>query len=138
MSRTSASDAKSAWYDRTRSSPPASRLSSSTVAAMRSGLRPCTSTVAPDPTSPWASARPSPSVAPVTSTVRPAISLEPVGAADHVEHHFVGSRPDPVQAHVAPGALDSVLLHVAGAAVDLQALIDHLARHPGGVELCHR
>src|SRR5918998_5251996 len=65
-------------------------------------------------------------------------SSEAVAAADHVEHDLVRARPDPVQAHVAPGALDPVFLHVARAAVDLQALVRDLARDPGGVELGHR
>src|ERR687891_1035704 len=65
-------------------------------------------------------------------------SSEPVRAPDHVEHHLVGARSDPVQAQVAPGALDAVLLHVARAAVDLEALVRDLAGHAGGVELGHR
>src|SRR3712207_7467282 len=34
--------------------------------------------------------------------------------------------------------LDPVFAHVAGAAVDLQALVEHLAGHPRRVELGHR
>src|SRR5262249_50887210 len=64
--------------------------------------------------------------------------LEPVRAADDVEHDLVGARADPVQAHVAPHALDAVLLHVAGAAVDLDALVGDLDRDPRGVQLRHR
>src|SRR4051812_23726037 len=59
-----------------------------------------------------------------------ATGLEPVGAADHVEHDLVRARADAVEAHVAPHALHAVLLHVAGAAVDLDALVGHLDRDP--------
>src|SRR3954452_9899443 len=65
-------------------------------------------------------------------------SLEPVRAADDVEHDLVRPRADPIQAHVAPDALDPVLLHVARAAVDLDALVGDLDRDPRGVQLRHR
>src|SRR5829696_383864 len=65
-------------------------------------------------------------------------TLEPVAAPDDVEHDLVGPGADPVEPHVAPRALDPVLAHVAGAAVDLQALVGHLARDPRGVQLGHR
>src|SRR3954453_6911010 len=65
-------------------------------------------------------------------------TLQPVRPPDDVEHDLVGSGPDPVQPEVAPGALDAVLAHVAGAAVDLQALVGHLAAHLRGVQLGHR
>src|SRR6187551_742073 len=61
--------------------------------------------------------------------------LDPVGAADHLEHDLVRARADPVEAHVAVGALDLVLLHVAVAAVDLDALVGDLAGDARGVEL---
>src|SRR5918997_4852945 len=64
--------------------------------------------------------------------------LEPVGAPDHVEHDLVGLRADAVEPHVAPRPLDAVLAHVPGAAVDLQALVRHLARHARGIQLGHR
>src|SRR5215213_3583166 len=66
------------------------------------------------------------------------VTSEAVRAADHVEHHLVGAGADPVQPHVAPGAFDAVLLHVPRASVDLEALVDHLARHPRRVELRYR
>src|SRR5205807_2932951 len=64
--------------------------------------------------------------------------LQAVRAADHVEHDLVRARADPVEAHVAPRALDSVLLHVSGAAVDLDALVAHLAGNARGMQLGHR
>src|SRR5579875_704825 len=64
--------------------------------------------------------------------------LQPVGAADHIEHDLVGSRSDAVEAQIPPHALDSVLLHVPVAAVDLDALVGHLDGDPGGVQLGHR
>src|SRR5438034_3493578 len=59
--------------------------------------------------------------------------LQPVGAADHLEHDLVGTGADPVQARVAPRALDAVLLHVARASVYLKALIGHFAGDARGV-----
>src|SRR6478752_10530719 len=64
-----------------------------------------------------------------------AVLLDPVGAADHLEHDLVRARADPVEAHVAVGPLDLVLLHVAVAAMDLDALVGDLAGDPRGVEL---
>ena len=61
--------------------------------------------------------------------------LQPVAAADHLEHDLVGAGADPVQAAVAVGALDLVLLHVAVAAVDLDALVRDVADQPRGEEL---
>src|ERR1700761_103189 len=65
-------------------------------------------------------------------------SLQPVAAADHVEHHLVGAGTDPVEADVAVGALDLVLLHVAVAAEDLDRVVGDLAGDAGGVQLRHR
>src|SRR3954452_8388122 len=65
-------------------------------------------------------------------------SLQPVRAADHVEHDLVGAGADAVEAHVAPDALDAVLAHVARAAVDLDALVGDLDGGARGVELGHR
>ena len=59
-----------------------------------------------------------------------AAGLEPVAAADHLEHDLVGAGADAVEAGVAVGALDLVLLHVAVAAVDLDALVGDLLDHP--------
>src|SRR5215207_2662362 len=64
--------------------------------------------------------------------------LEAVAAPDDVEHDLVGPGADPVEPHVAPRALDPVLAHVARPAVDLQALVGHLAGDARGVELGHR
>ena len=52
--------------------------------------------------------------------------LEPVAAADHLEHHLVGAGADAVETGVAIGALDLVLLHVAVAAVDLDRVVADL------------
>src|SRR5215208_5416105 len=65
-------------------------------------------------------------------------TLEPVAAPDDVEHDLVGPGADPVEPHVAPRALDPVLAHVASPAVDLEALVGHLAGDARGVELGHR
>src|SRR5439155_21483327 len=66
------------------------------------------------------------------------LRLQPVGAADHLEHDLVGTGADPVQARVAPRALDAVLLHVARASVYLQALVGDFAGDARGVQLGHR
>src|SRR5438067_12475618 len=66
------------------------------------------------------------------------LRLQPVGAADHLEHDLVGTGADPVQARVAPRALDAVLLHIARASVYLQALIGHFAGDARGIQLGHR
>src|SRR5438270_13928259 len=64
--------------------------------------------------------------------------LDPVRAADHLEHDLVGAGPDAVEAQVAPHALDAVLLHVAVAAMDLDALVGDLDGDARGVQLRHR
>src|ERR1700727_529412 len=68
---------------------------------------------------------------------QPGDHLQPVRAADHLEHDLVTPGTDPVQAQVAPGALDPIFLHVAVAAVDLDALVGDLDGDPGRVKLGH-
>ena len=56
-------------------------------------------------------------------------------AGDQQAVDFVGAFEDAVDARIAVGALDRVVLMVAVAAVDLDAFVDDVVEHFGGVDL---
>src|SRR5690349_18284802 len=117
-------------------SPP----SRSTASANASGLRAVMTTRAPSATSFWAMPSPMPRDAPVTIATLPAWTpLPAVSAAtsetevspDELLHDLVRPGPDLGDPGIAPGAGHAVLVHEAVAAVELDALVEHVVLHLG-------
>src|SRR5690242_2894433 len=114
-------------------SPP----SSSTASARASGLRAVMTTRPPSATSFWAMPRPMPREAPVTIATLPSWipNSETKIPADELLHDLVRPGPDLGDPGVSPGARHAVLVHEAVAAVELDALVEHVVLHLGGEPL---